>query len=205
MITLVDLEMGNIHSVRSAFEHLGQKVQVTKEAIAIERSDFIVLPGVGSFPAAMRKLRERKLDVAIRSALCRDRTRLLGICLGMQLLGLHSDEDGGAEGLGIMDFEVRDLKNFIVGELPLPHIGFNSVRRRDASSMLLSGITEGADFYFVHSFAVRDLNSPVTSAATYGVEFAATVESPQVFGTQFHPEKSQSTGLRLLQNFAESG
>lgn len=195
--------MGNIHSLVSALTYLGAQVEVSSEPLKISQSSLTILPGVGSFPAAVSIIRERSLDTALRETLENPTSRLLGICLGMQLLGQASEEDGGADGLGILEFEVRKFREAEKGFLPLPHIGFNAVFHNSQSS-LFKGMGGSADYYFVHEFqCVVGENSALESLSTYGDIFLAAIEDGQVFGTQFHPEKSQTNGLRVLSNFLQ--
>lgn len=202
-VTVVDYGMGNIHSLVSALRYLGAQVEVSAEASKISQSSLVILPGVGSFPAAMSIIRERGIDIALRETVENPSSRLLGICLGMQLLGQASVEDGGADGLGILEFEVRKFGEAEKGSLPLPHIGFNAVSHNSQSS-LFREMGSSADYYFVHEFqCVAGKSSALESVSTYGDIFVAAIEDGQVFGTQFHPEKSQTNGLRVLSNFLE--
>ena len=202
-VTVVDYGMGNIHSLVSALTYLGAQVEVSAEASKICRSSLIILPGVGSFPAAMSIIQKRSIDIALRETLENPTSRLLGICLGMQLLGQASTEDGGADGLGILEFEVQKFGEAEKGSLPLPHIGFNAVFHNSQSS-LFKGMGESADYYFVHEFQCSvGRSGALESLSTYGDIFLAAIEDGQVFGTQFHPEKSQTNGLRVLSNFLQ--
>ena len=200
-VTIVDYGLGNIHSLASALHFVGAKVAVTGKPIEISKSDAIALPGVGSFPAAMRLIKQNQIDLAIYDALQRPTSKLLGICLGMQLLGTSSAEDGGEFGLGIMDFKVEKFGEGFDGAFPLPHIGFNSVHH-NPSSTLFTGLGKEADYYFVHDYrAAYERSGNRESLCSYGEPFIASVDNGRVFGTQFHPEKSQMNGLRLLSNF----
>lgn len=201
--TIVDYGMGNIHSVAAAINHLGGETAVSSNAIEIGQSQSIILPGVGSFPSAMRNIRSLSIDDALHEAFLRNSTRILGICLGMQLLGTSSTEDGGANGLGFLDFEVTEFDQGAIGALPMPHIGFNSVEF-EAGSSLFRDLEPGGDFYFVHSYRVSSTMGPALEATShYGETFVSAVETERIFATQFHPEKSQTNGLRLLANFLE--
>lgn len=202
-VTVVDYGMGNIHSLVSALNYIGAKVEVSGEPLKLSQSSTLILPGVGSFPAAMTVIREKRLDLAIREALENSVSKILGICLGMQLLGHNSTEDDGAVGLSILDFEVREFGAARQHFLPLPHIGFNTVSHNPQSA-LFKGMGNSADYYFVHEFqCVPGSSGAHESLTTYGDSFVASIENGKVFGTQFHPEKSQTNGLRVLTNFLE--
>lgn len=204
-VTIVDYGMGNIRSVVAAVAFLDAEPDVSSEPGKIARARTIILPGVGSFPAAMATISGLGLDAAIEDSLQNDATRLLGICLGMQLLGASSEEDGGALGLGIFGYDTRRLVGDPTAGLAIPHIGFNEVIQ-SKDSILFQGIAPGSDFYFVHSYGVGPSSmGPLEAHTLYGEKFVAAVESNQVFGTQFHPEKSQTNGLKLLSNFLEVG
>lgn len=201
--TIVDYGMGNIHSVSAAIRHLGGDVKVSSNAIEIGEAETIILPGVGSFPSAMRSIQSLSIGDALQEASQRSSTRILGICLGMQLLGTSSTEDGGSEGLGFLDFNVTEFGSSALGALPVPHIGFNSVEFKDGSA-LFGDIEPESDFYFVHSYRIAPTQGTALEAhSLYGEKFVSAVETERVFGTQFHPEKSQTNGLKLLANFLE--
>jgi glutamine amidotransferase len=194
VISIVNYGMGNLTSVRMALEHVGAEVEVA-DSVSFD-ADGLVLPGVGAFPKAMAELERRGLDGRISEfALAKP---VLGICLGMQLLFRSSTEMGGAEGLALLDGDVVELD---VGGLKIPQIGWNEVRWR-GDSPLTAGLPERTAMYHVHSFAPRpDDPSVILGTATYGSEFVTAVGSGNVFGVQFHPEKSSADGLALLRNF----
>lgn len=197
-IAVVDYGMGNRRSVVKALEHVGADVSLTGDLPSIADADGLVVPGVGAFGAAMSSLRAAGLDEAIADAARRD-VPVLGICLGMQLLFERSYELGVNDGLGLIGGEVTRLAS---GALRVPHIGWNEVSfERD--SVLTAGLPErGTAFYHVHSFAVRPRDrGDVVGTTEYGERFATIVASGNVFGTQFHPEKSSIHGLELLRNF----
>jgi glutamine amidotransferase len=198
MIAIVNYGMGNLRSAQMALEHVGADVEVTSDAERIARADGVVLPGVGAFPRAMQELERRGLAEPVREYSA-GTGPVLGICLGMQLLFDSSTEMGGAEGLGILEGEVRELET---GGLKVPQIGWNDVAW-NADAPLTAGLPERTPMYHVHSFAPRPADeSVVIGTATYGSEFVTAVaREDNVFGVQFHPEKSSTHGLALLRNF----
>jgi glutamine amidotransferase len=200
-VVIIDYGMGNLWSVASAIKFLGKTPVVTGDLSKISESETLILPGVGSFRRAMNTIRNKSIDKAIFDSLQNPKSKLLGICLGMQLLGTSSTEHGLTEGLGLVQNEVVRLANSEINPIKIPHVGFNKVQMpRD--SKLFEQISIDAYFYFVHSYAMQILNdSSKYTITTYGHQFVAAIESGQVFGTQFHPEKSQKNGLKVLENF----
>ncbi|HWV84290.1 MAG TPA: imidazole glycerol phosphate synthase subunit HisH [Capillimicrobium sp.] len=200
-IAIVDYGMGNRRSVEKALEHVGATVSITRDPAELRAADGLLLPGVGAFPAAMRTLRELELeDVLLECA--RGGLPFFGSCMGMQLLFESSDEHEGATGLGLLRGPVRRLD---AGDLKLPHIGWSEVRWRPPAheSPLLDGLPDPSTFYHVHSYAPQPADpADVLGVSDYGVEFASVVARGNVFGAQFHPEKSSTHGLTLLRNFA---
>jgi glutamine amidotransferase len=185
--------MGNRRSVEKAFQHVGAEAVITRDHELLRVAERIVVPGVGAFPAAMERLDALGLSELIR-ARAREGTPVLGICLGMQLLFERSSEHGGAEGLGLLEGEVTGLDT---RGARLPHIGWNLVRVSDSRL-----VEQDAAFYHVHSFACRPSDERVvTGTAEHGETFATIVERDNVYGAQFHPEKSSRDGLALLANF----
>ena len=206
MISIVDYGMGNIRSMESAFARLGVPSRTVKSAAGILESDKLVLPGVGAFAKAMENILALGLAAPLREFALVQKRPVLGVCLGMQLLADTGEEDGVTPGLGWIPGTVRRL--VVPPELKVPHIGFNALSfpRTAARNALFEGLPESPDFYFVHSYAVQATEpGDVTSFASYGTEFASSVCRGNIFGTQFHPEKSQGNGLRLLHNFARLG
>lgn len=202
-VTVVDYGMGNICSVINAFDHLGCEVSVASDPDRVANANILILPGVGSFRVAMASLRERKLDIAISHAVKERGKKILGICLGMQLLADKGLEDGETIGLGLISTEVQRFSFEEVRGSKIPHVGFNGVTSPSASR-LMAGIATNADFYFVHSYRMLPKGLPgVVINCNYGVDFLAAYEHDNIFATQFHPEKSQSNGLLLLKNFIE--
>ena len=198
-VLIVDYGMGNIRSLSAAVEHLGSDVVVSGDPREMGAAKILILPGVGSFPAAMSVMDNLGLSQAIRDVMHTGKSKLLGICLGMQLLMDSSSEHQAATGLGLVAGSVERFP--IENELPVPHIGFNSVRSQRGSA-LFAGLGEETDFYFVHSYrAVAAGPEALVATSHYGEDFIAAIESGNIYGTQFHPEKSQTNGLRLLANF----
>ncbi|MGE5411880.1 MAG: imidazole glycerol phosphate synthase subunit HisH [Clostridiales bacterium] len=198
-VSIIDYGMGNIHSIRNALEYLGAETEYTSDPEKILDSDRIVLPGVGSYNHAMQTIVTRKLDEVIRMAVNAKKIPILGICLGMQLLGMSGTEDGYIGGLGLFNGKVEKFKLDSYA-LKVPHIGFNEVEA-PLNSILYKGISDIHDFYFVHSYRMITEEKTGVGYCVYGEKFVASFEADNIFGTQFHPEKSQTNGLRLLKNF----
>jgi imidazole glycerol-phosphate synthase subunit HisH len=197
-IWVLDYGMGNLRSVQKALERAGAEAVIGGDPDVGAAADGLILPGVGAFPRAMRRVRELALDRAVADRLAAG-TPVLGICLGFQLAFEYSSELGGAEGLGLLAGEVDGLE---APGLKVPHIGWEPVRwERDCE--LVDGIPDGTPFYFVHSFAPRPADSTdVLGTAEHGERFVCAIARPPLYGVQFHPEKSSLAGLRLLHNFA---
>jgi glutamine amidotransferase len=193
----LDYGMGNLRSVEKALEHVGATATIANDAETVRGADGLILPGVGAFPKAMEGVRALGLDELIAER--REAgTPILGICLGLQLLFDSTTELGGAEGLGLMAGGV-DLLD--APGLKIPHIGWAPVRW-EKESRLTEGIESETPFYLVHSFAPAPQSDDLLGTAAYGARFACAAERENVFGVQFHPEKSSAAGLRLLSNFA---
>lgn len=205
-VTIIDYGMGNLWSVASAIKFLGADPVVSHDPIEIANSNCLVLPGVGSFRRAMETIKTNKYDQAIAEALTNSKTKLLGICLGMQLLGASSTEDGVTLGLGLVPNLVTRFSSNNDIKIKIPHIGFSEVKSPKNSS-LFANIPDNSCFYFVHSYFMEIANYDVTKShvaiATHGTDFVAAIESGRICGTQFHPEKSQKSGLQLIRNFLE--
>ncbi len=196
-ICILDYGMGNLRSVEKALEHVGATAKITKDPEAVRDADGVILPGVGAFPKAMERVRQLGLDELIAER--RDAgVPILGICLGLQLLFDSTTELGGASGIGLLPGGVAELE---ADGLKVPHIGWSPVHWQK-QSRLTEGIESETPFYFVHSFAPNPGPSDLLGSAAYGARFACAAERDNVFGVQFHPEKSSAAGLRLLSNFA---
>ena len=201
MIAIVDYGVGNLFSLKSSFAAIGAEAVVTNDPMVLCGADKIILPGVGAFEDAARKLRESGLDVVIKQ-LAADGKPLMGICLGMQMLFEKSYEYGGHEGLGLIKGAVKPIADVIPEDLKIPHIGWNALKFK-GDSPLFSKIREGDCVYFVHSFYAADCEESVIATAEYGAELTAAVAKDNVYGCQFHPEKSGAVGLNILRAFAE--
>ncbi len=198
MIAIIDYQMGNLRSVQKAFEKVGAQAVITSDPRELAQAEKIVLPGVGAFRDAIAELRRRDLTKPIREAIEAGKP-FLGICLGLQLLFDVSYEDGEYEGLGVLKGKVVRFE--VPREFKVPHMGWNQalIRRR---APILEGIAEGTHFYFVHSYYVVPEDTEVIAIeADYHRPFCAMVWRDNLFATQFHPEKSQAQGLRMLKNF----
>lgn len=198
MIAIIDYGMGNHRSVQKALEYIGAQAVVTKDLREIESAQALILPGVGAFRDAISALKSGALDSAFSGAV-RSGKPCLGICLGMQLMFNKSLEFGERDGLGLIDGEISLIKT----DEKIPHVGWNNVCSC-FKNPILDGV-DGADFYFVHSYCAQDISAPYAAGLTrYGEnEFVSVIASQNLFGTQFHPEKSGDAGLQLLKNFCK--
>ena len=198
MVAIIDYDAGNIKSVQKAIEYLGEEVIITRDAEVILSASRVVLPGVGAFGDAMEKLHKYNLVDVIKEVVKRE-IPFLGICLGLQLLFETSDETPGVQGLGILKGKIKRIPDH--GELKIPHIGWNSLSFPN-KGRLYEGISEESYVYFVHSYYLDAEDKDIVVATTeYGTTIQASVEQGNVFACQFHPEKSSSVGLKILDNF----
>jgi glutamine amidotransferase len=197
-IAVVDYGIGNLGSVMKAFRHLDAPAMLTGDVHELRRADVLVLPGDGAFASTMEEIQRRSLVPVLRDAVEEGRT-LLGICIGMQLLFEESEEHGRHQGLGFLPGRVRRLE----GELPIPHMGWNQLHPTRPHPML-EGVPDGSHVYFVHSYWCDAAAEVVLAETDYGRRFPAIVGRGNVLGVQFHPEKSQAVGLRLMANFVRS-
>ncbi len=203
MIAIIDYGVGNLFSLCSSLKSIGVDAVVTSDIKQIKKADKLILPGVGAFEDAAKKLKDSGLrDVVINEA--KSGKYLLGICLGMQMLFEKSFEYGCHEGLGLIKGDVIPLQDKIPQNLNIPHIGWNALKIKQQSP-ILKYVTEGDHVYFVHSFYVDGNNSNTVATSEYGVDVTATVQNGNVFGCQFHPEKSGNVGLSILKAFSELG
>jgi glutamine amidotransferase len=201
-LAIVDYGMGNLRSVQKAFERLGHAAEVTRDPERIVGAPGVVLPGVGAFGACMANLTSLGLLEPVHEVLRANRP-FLGICLGMQLLFEESEEFGPVKGLGVLPGRIVRFAPDSVRKIPykIPHMGWNTLHMR-RPARVLAGIPDGAYTYFVHSYyAVPADDSVIASTTPYGPEFASSVVREELFACQFHPEKSQQVGLRMLENF----
>jgi glutamine amidotransferase len=199
-IAIIDYGMGNLRSVQKGFAQVGVAADVTRDAAVIERAGGVVLPGVGAFGACMDNLRQYDLVDVIRRVVERG-TPFLGICLGLQLLFEESEEFGPVRGLGILRGRCVRFRERADPEFRIPHMGWNQISRRQ-SPAALAGVEDGAFVYFVHSYHVEPSDPALIATVTdYDGEFVSAIARDNLFACQFHPEKSQRVGLRILSNF----
>lgn len=199
MIAIIDYGMGNIHSVQKALQLFGAKTTVTNKAEEIRAADKAVLPGVGAFDDAMRELKKQGLNLALNEYI-KSKKPFLGICLGMQLLFDESEEATESKGLGILKGKVKRFEE--LKGLKVPHMGWNQLKVKSDECPLLKDIPDNSYVYFCHSYYPKPSNENVIAATTdYGIEFSSVVWQDNIYGVQFHPEKSQKTGLKMLENF----
>ena len=201
MIAIIDYGVGNLFSLASSLASLGFDTVVTGDPAVIRSADRLILPGVGAFGDAADKLRETGLDAVICDEVAHGK-ELLGICLGMQLLFEKSSEYGEHRGLGLLKGEVVPLEGMIDPDLKIPHIGWNALQYVKPDCRLFRGIREGDFVYFVHSFHAVGCEDSLSATAEYGIPVTAVVAKGNVFGCQFHPEKSGKVGLAILAAFA---
>ena len=204
MIAIVDYGVGNLFSLKSSFEMVGADAEVTSDTSKLKAADKIVLPGVGAFGDAAEKLKRGGLAETVRSE-AEGGKPLLGICLGMQLLLERSYEYGVHEGLGLIPGEIRPISDVIPSGYKIPHIGWNALEFRGDKSPLFKYISDGDFVYFVHSYYAADCDASVIATTEYGAHLTAAVARGNVYGCQFHPEKSGNVGLNILKAFCEIG
>ena len=202
MIAIVDYGVGNLFSLRSSFAAIGEETAVTGDPRVLERADKLVLPGVGAFGDAAKKLRDTGLADAVKGE-CAKGKPLLGVCLGMQLLFGSSLEYGEHEGLALIPGTVRPIESAIPVRLKIPHIGWNALEIRRRDDPILKYLKGGECVYFVHSYHADTEKKYVSSVTEYGMAVTASVRSGNVWGCQFHPEKSGNVGLGILKAFCE--
>ncbi len=197
-ITIIDYGMGNLKSVAKAVENVGGKVTVSSNPNDVLTADKVILPGVGAFRDCVNNLAKYNLSEAVKEFIKKGNF-FLGICLGMHMLFEKSFEFGEHKGLGLVKGSVVKFKN--IGNLPIPHMGWNVIRK-EKESKLLTSINNGDFFYFAHSFYVAPVNNgDILTTTDYGMNFTSSINKDNIFGVQFHPEKSQKNGLQVLKNF----
>jgi imidazole glycerol-phosphate synthase subunit HisH len=198
MITIIDYGVGNLRSVQKGFEHVGLKAEIVDNPEAVVNAPAVVLPGVGAFKDAMESLKKTGMDQAVQEVVKKG-TPLLGICLGLQLLFNSSEEFGLTEGLGIIPGKVVKFDE----GLKIPHMGWNEMEIVNPNP-IIKGIPNGSAFYFVHSYyCLPDHTKDIVTATEYGIKYTSIAAKDNVFGIQFHPEKSSTLGLQILKNFGE--
>lgn len=202
MIAIADYGVGNLFSLKSSFEYIGEKTIVTSDKGQIKSADRIILPGVGAFGDAAEKLSESGLGELIIEEAQKGKS-IMGICLGMQLLFDKSYEYGEHKGLGLIKGEIRPIAEVVPRKYKIPHIGWNKLHFTKEKSRLFRYINEGDYVYFVHSYYGTGCKDSLLATTEYGAELTAAVGKKNVFGCQFHPEKSGDTGLKILKAFAE--
>ena len=202
MIAIIDYGVGNLFSLASSFKAIGANATVVSDPNALEGYEKIVLPGVGAFGDAAKKLRDCGMADALKKEAAKGKP-ILGICLGMQLLLEKSYEYGEHEGLGLIKGEIRPISDVIPTDLKIPHIGWNALRLTKPDCPIFKYLKQGDHVYFVHSFYGANCGESVIATCEYGAPLTAAVANQNVFGCQFHPEKSGSVGLSILKAFCE--
>lgn len=202
MIAIIDYGVGNLFSLKSSFAAIGEDAIVAKTKEEVEKCEKVILPGVGAFEDAIKKLRESGMaDVVMAEA--KKGKPIMGICLGMQLLFDKSFEYGEHEGLGLIKGEIRPIADVIPSDLKIPHIGWNALKFSGKKNEIFKYLNEGDCVYFVHSFYGANCQDSVIATAEYGAELTAAVAKNNIYGCQFHPEKSGDVGLGILKAFCE--
>jgi glutamine amidotransferase len=204
MIAIIDYGMGNLRSVAKALESLGAEVKITASSDIIKKASGVVLPGVGAMPDAMKALQKAKVISSIKKAIAEDKP-FLGICLGLQLLFETSEEGGGCKGLGIFKGSVPKFSfPKAQADLKIPHMGWNTIEIKAQKLKILDKVNDESHVYFVHSYYVRPKDKNIIATTTnYGLEFCSSIAKGNLFACQFHPEKSQKIGLKILSNFVK--
>ena len=195
--------MGNIRSIQNALNYLGIKNQVIDKSKQVLDSEKLILPGVGSFRLAMENMNKKNFVDPLNKAVLEKKTPILGICLGMQLMSEQSEEDGSTKGFGWIRGTIKKFDSEKLA-IKVPHVGFNTLFFEKGNDTVFKGLGDNADYYYVHSYRLSyDDCDAVSGWSEYGEKIVGSIEKDNIFGTQFHPEKSQSNGLIYLKNFAE--
>ena len=200
MVGIIDYGVGNLFSLQSSFKAIGQQVEVSADPEVLRKADHILLPGVGAFEDAVRKLRATSMDEMVYEA-AKSGKPLMGICLGMQMLFEKSYEYGEHQGLGVLKGEVIPMAGLLPQELKIPHMGWNGLHITQPQGKLFANTKEGDYVYFVHSYFADRCEDSLAAQTEYGKWLTAAVEKDNVFGCQFHPEKSGEVGLNILRAF----
>lgn len=203
MIAIIDYGVGNLFSLKSSLTAIGEEITVTGDHEKIKEADKIILPGVGAFEDAAKKLKSTGLDEIIISE-AKKKKPILGICLGMQLLFEKSFEFGTHEGLGLIKGEIRPISEVIPKDYKIPHIGWNALKFTEKKSDLFKYINDGDFVYFVHSYYAANCSESTIAETEYGASLTAAAQNENVFGCQFHPEKSGDVGLNILRAFCQT-
>ncbi len=201
MLAIIDYGVGNLFSLKSSIEAIGVESVITSDADIIKQADHIILPGVGAFGDAIDKLRQTGLDKTVLECAAAGKP-LLGICVGMQMLFSKDYEYGEHDGLDLIPGEVRDIREIVDPSLKVPEIGWNALKITKESK-LFKDVADGSYVYFVHSYSAVKCEPYISALTDYSTDITASVESGNVYGTQFHPEKSGPIGLKILKNFCE--
>ena len=200
MVGIIDYGVGNLFSLRSSFAAIGQQAEVSSDPEILRKADHILLPGVGAFEDAVKKLRATGMDQMVYEAVQAGKP-LMGICLGMQMLFEKSFEYGEHQGLGLLRGQVVPMAGLLPGELKIPHMGWNALNITQPDSKLFRNTGEGDYVYFVHSYFAQGCDDSLAARTEYGTWLTAAVEKDNIFGCQFHPEKSGQVGLDILRAF----
>ncbi len=204
MIAIIDYGVGNLFSLVSSFKAIGADAVITSDEETIRKADKIILPGVGAFEDAAKKLRDSSLDKVVLEEAAKGKP-LMGICLGMQLLFKRSFEYGCHEGLGLIDADILPFEGKLDPHLKIPHIGWNALKLQKKDCPLFRYINDGDHVYFVHSYFAEKGIAECAASAEYGIDFTACVWKDNIYACQFHPEKSGTVGLNILRGFCEIG
>ena len=202
MIGIIDYGVGNLFSLKSSFDAIGEEIFVSGDKEELSKATGLILPGVGAFADAAQKLRDSGLDEFVRKVASEGKP-LMGICLGMQMLFEKSFEYGEHEGLGLLKGQVVPMQDSIPEELKIPHIGWNALHITNKDCPILKDINEGDCVYFVHSYYAQDCDDSLCATTEYGKELTAAVAKDNVYGCQFHPEKSGAVGMKILRAFSK--